>query len=183
MSTIDSRLIWLPRFRQFFAKKLDYAFEGVGREVKVFNNGTVYWILATETKSNCLINTKYFPFDKHRCAILYVPEHSSNYFIKSLFNSAIISPYSQPNSDWKLMQHDVMSLPPLPYRDSLVKSIHMVDTVTGTYNSPATGIYWEFEFHRTPTMMVNSWLIPFIVMMLTSNFVFLITSSGMFNFA
>ena len=178
VTAVESKLIWLPRLRSWFAKDNDFAFEGKAREVKLFNNGTIYWIVASETKSTCTINTKYFPFDKHRCIVAFSPEHATNYIIGPLFKRAVISPYSQPNADWRLAGHGMASYPPPPYRHVVANTTYFVDEQTRSYIGPQTGIVWEFEFHRNPTMMTNSWLMPFLVMMLSSNFVFLVTSSG-----
>ena len=175
ITTVESNLIWLPKLRSWFAKDTEFAFEGIGREVKLFNNGTVYWLLASDTKGKCRINTKYFPFDKHRCMLAYSPEHAPNVVIGALFNQAILSSYSQPNADWKMTSHTMKVLP----RPSLVvDTIYFIDEETRKFIGPQTGIVWEFEFSRNPRMMVNSWLLPFLVMMLSSNCVFLITLSG-----
>ena len=137
----------------------------------------MYWLVASETTSNCRINTKYFPFDIHRCIVGYSPEHAPNIIVESLFKQPIISPYSYPNADWHLTGHGIGLIKP-PDRNLVVNSTNIIDETTRQFTGPQSGIVWEFEFRRNPSMMVNSWLLPFLVMMVTSNCVFLITLSG-----
>ena len=135
--------------------------------------------MASETKSKCRINTKYFPFDIHRCVLAYSPENAPNIIIESLFEQAIISPYSYPNADWNMTGHGSGVVKP-PNRNLVVNSTIIMDETTRRFTGPVSGIVWEFEFRRNSSMMVNSWLLPFLVMMLFSNSVFLITSSGQY---
>ena len=104
VTSVDSSLIWTPKLRNWFAKDSNSFFEGQGRNVKLFNNGTLYWILASETRSSCKIHTRSFPYDKHKCSVAFAGEHATNYFFRPLFSSVVISAYTQQNTDWKLLQ-------------------------------------------------------------------------------
>ena len=136
----------------------------------------MYWIIQTETRSNCRINTRYFPYDIHHCQLIFLPERSPNIMIENLF-SIVVSFYTQPISDWKLLRSEQWWYP-APYYDGLQDTTMLVDEKSQATYDIKSSMFFEFEFERKSTMLVNSWLIPFIVLMLASNFVFLITESG-----
>ena len=102
--TVDSSLIWTPKLRNWFAKDSNSFFEGKARDVKLFNNGTLYWIIASETRSTCQVQTRNFPYDKSTCSVAFSGEHASNYFFRALFSDVVISAYTQQNTDWKLLE-------------------------------------------------------------------------------
>ena len=71
----------------------------------------MYWIIQNDIKSNCRINTRFFPFDTHHCQIIFGPERAPNVVIKPLVSEVIISFYNQPNSDWKLVRSAQAAVP------------------------------------------------------------------------
>ena len=50
-----------------------------------------------------------------------------------------------------------------------------MNQAAGTYDQPAeAGMIWEFRYERSSEILVMSWLIPFMIMIVMSNFVYLI---------
>ena len=148
------------------------------------------------------INTRFFPFDTHHCQIIFGPERAPNIVIKPLVPKVIVSFYNQPNSDWTLVRSAQAVAPTeawvlevykqnlssvtlvnfetliQPYYDFLQNTTMLLNAEQGTPIDIFSFIMWEFEYKRNPTMLVNSWLIPFLILMLTSNFVFFVSESG-----
>ena len=50
------------------------------------------------------------------------------------------------------------------------------------YEGAETIIIWEFEFQRNAQSLINSWLLPFIILMFASNLVFVISESGIYPY-
>ena len=97
--------------------------------------------------------------------------------IENLFSSIVVSFYTQANSDWKMVKSEQW-FQPAPYYDGLQNTTVLVDEKNRVHYDTKSSIFFEFEYERNSTMLVNSWLIPFIVLMFVSNFVFLIVDSG-----
>ena len=56
-----------------------------------------------------------------------------------------------------------------------MKSINLVNQAAGIYEQPAdAGLIWEFQYERSSEILVMGWLVPFIIMIIMSNFVYLI---------
>ena len=139
------------------------------------SNGTVYWVVSSSTVSACAINTKFFPFDKHRCSLIISPEMATNFAIYKLFDLAVVSAYSKPNSNWKLGKLASAVFPQEPYKYTLeVDSINLVNESAGLYVGYESGIVWEFDYERTSGILVMGWLMPLILMITMSNLVYLI---------
>ena len=64
----------------------------------------VYWIIQTIAKSNCRVNTRFFPFDTHHCQLIFAPERAPNVVLKTLVPKVVVSFYTQKNSDWTLVK-------------------------------------------------------------------------------
>ena len=123
----------------------------------------------------CSINTRYFPYDKHSCGVVLTAEWAPNYVFSKMFQNSVINKWSRQNSDWKLRKRTCFDFPFLPQKyQRNISTIHMINEETSDSYEKATGIIWNFEYERTPTKIINSFLIPFIIVMVLSNFVYLI---------
>ena len=155
----------------FFVSKTNFQ-SGV---TKCFSNGTVYWRVASSITGMCAINTRYFPYDKHSCGVVLTAELAPNYVFNKMFQNAVVNKWTRQNSDWKLIKRACFDFPFLTEKyQRNVSSIHMVDERTSDNSEIVTGIIWIFEYERTPAKIINSFLIPFIIVMTLSNFVYLI---------
>ena len=68
----------------------------------------------------------------------------------------------------------------MPYQNLLLDRTYLVNEKTGMYEGAETIIIWEFEFQRNAQSLINSWLLPFIILMFASNLVFVISESGIY---
>ena len=86
---------------------------------------------------------------------------ATNFAIYKLFDVAVVSTYSKPNSNWKLGRLTSEVFPPEPYKYLLeVDSINLVNESLGGYIGYESGIVWEFDYERTSGIMVMGWLMP-----------------------
>ena len=176
VTVLDADSIWTPHLVQYSDLSTDPTLsnEGFGRKLEVFSDGTVYWQLSTITTGLCRITTRYFPFDKHRCGIVFGPEANYNIFFRKMFPKPVISAYSQANPSWNLTQTRASAIP-YDFHDEyrILETPNKVYPNQGVYSNPSV-IQFAFEFKRSPSMIVNLWLVPLCLIIFSSNIVYLI---------
>lgn len=107
--------------------------------------------------------------------MVLIAELAPNYVFKKMFQNSVVNKWARQNSDWKLVKRACFDFPVLTSRyQRNISSIHMVNEWTSDSAEIDTGIIWLFEYERTPTKVINSFLTPFIIVMTLSNFVYLI---------
>ena len=104
VTVVETKSIWYPRLAQYSDMGLDesYSTEGIGRMIQIFSDGTVYWQLTSSSVGMCRVTTRYFPYDKHRCGIVFSPESYLNIFFRRMFDEPIISSYSTQSPSWRM---------------------------------------------------------------------------------
>ena len=60
--------------------------------IQIFSNGTIYWALTFSSTGLCRVTTRFFPYDRHRCGIVFSPESYLNVFFRPMFHNVIVSP-------------------------------------------------------------------------------------------
>ena len=176
VTVVDAEKIWTPYLAQYTDLSTDpsKANEGYGRRLQVFSDGTVYWQLSTVTTGLCRITTRYFPYDKHRCGIVFSPEANQNVFFRRMFEKPVISAYSKENPSWKLKQ-TISWTWPYDYTNEYKVSETTVKVIEelGTYVDESI-VQFGFEYERSSSLLANLWLFPLCIIIFSSNKIYLI---------
>ena len=176
VTVVKSDSIWTPVISlSTTSVDNDFDFGGEGPELRVYSNGTVYWQLSGSSVSMCSVNTMFFPFDKHRCAIVLSNTVAPNVIFRPMFENVVMPVWMRPNSDWKLVDYQ-QRLYPNETGDVIVDT-NVYNNETGTiYN--ANYVMYEFVYQRNSRQLESLWLMPCIFVAFVSNAVYLIPPDG-----
>ena len=59
--------------------------------IQIFSNGTIYWALTSSSTGLCRVTTRFFPYDRHRCGVVFSPESYLNVFFRPMFDNVVVS--------------------------------------------------------------------------------------------
>ena len=126
------------------------------------------------TVSRCRINTKYFPFDKHTCGLLFTNENAPNIILIPMFDR-VLMPAENEATNWKLIGTKQLAW---PFQTETNRNLtHQPETVfdaelNGDFN--INYLIMEFVYERNSGQLVNIWLIPCIAISLVSNAIYIV---------
>ena len=152
----------------------DFDFGGEGPEVRVYSNGTVYWQLSGTSVSMCSVNTKYFPYDKHRCVVVFSNTLAPNIILRPMFDTAMMSAWQRPNNDWKLIDHRMKLFP--NETNDLIVDTNFYDERGIVFN--ANYLLYEFDYQRNSRQLESLWLVPCLFVSFVSNAVYMVPPDG-----